>query len=366
MKIIQIIPYLAEAGAEVFVVDLCNEQSKNHDVTLIVFFNNKPDDFVYKRLNEKVKVVYFDKHLGFDSSIIFKLTKTVRNLRPDVIHTHLNAVNYLISVLPFIHKTKIFHTIHNDAYKETGNTLRKFKYWFHKFRIVTAVTISDETERSFKKAYKGVNSIQIDNGRSKVTPSQFIDDVKQEIEEYREGGQYKILLNIGRLSYQKNHEMLVDVIHELVNDGLLIKLCIIGGARPDEEHIESYIKNRSNKHIHLLGTKPNATDYLLYVDAFCLSSRFEGMPISLLEALSTGCVPVCTPAGGIPQIIINGQSGFISDDFTKNSFKHAIIEWYNAEENTLNTIRTNCKEIYNNNYSMASCSQKYIEAFRKN
>ena len=71
--------------------------------------------------------------------------------------------------------------------------------------------------------------------------------------------------------------------------------------------------------VYFLGKVTNVSDYLLCADAFVLTSIFEGLPISLLEALSAGVIPVCTPVGGIINIVTK-NIGFLSEDVSKDAY----------------------------------------------
>jgi len=59
------------------------------------------------------------------------------------------------------------------------------------------------------------------------------------------------------------------------------------------------------------GRVANPINWLAAMDVFMMTSDFEGLPIALLEAMSIGCVPVCTPAGGIPSVLSDGQNGML-------------------------------------------------------
>ncbi|WP_449440722.1 glycosyltransferase [Pedobacter steynii] len=82
----------------------------------------------------------------------------------------------------------------------------------------------------------------------------------------------------------------------------------------------------NDPYIEFIEGRHNVVDYLSIADAFCLSSIFEGMPISLIEALSVGCIPICTPVGGISQMIKHGKTGFLSRDVSVDSYCDVLKE----------------------------------------
>ena len=119
MKIIQIIPQLNSGGAERFVVDLCNELDKSHEVLLFVLFPIETHGFFSNELNPGVKITSFNKKLGKNFWLLFKIFKAIKKEKPDIVHTHLLSFYYcILSMLLLRGFTKYFHTIHNDALKE--------------------------------------------------------------------------------------------------------------------------------------------------------------------------------------------------------------------------------------------------------
>jgi glycosyltransferase involved in cell wall biosynthesis len=75
--------------------------------------------------------------------------------------------------------------------------------------------------------------------------------------------------------------------------------------------------------IHLLGEK-NVADYLLESNALCFSSIYEGLPMAIIEAMSLGIPTVSTPVGGIPDVVINAKSGYLSKDMSVDAYKEAL------------------------------------------
>ena len=95
MKIVEIIPQLSSGGAERFVVDISNELSKRHDVSLIVSFALEGKlAFYLPELAESVKVHSLNKRLGLDISYLYRLYKTIKQEAPDIVHTHLDAYTH--------------------------------------------------------------------------------------------------------------------------------------------------------------------------------------------------------------------------------------------------------------------------------
>jgi len=95
-------------------------------------------------------------------------------------------------------------------------------------------------------------------------------------------------------------------------------------------------------------------------DAFCLSSSWEGMPISLIEAFFTATIPVCTPAGGVKDMIKDGVNGILSTDLSKGSYKEAIIRYLNMNIDEIEKMKTELVAS-SNLYLIEECARSYIK-----
>jgi len=363
MKIFEVIPQLNSGGAERFTVDLCNELLKmDYDVTLIILFPLDTHGFYISELNSNIRVISFNKKKGLNIIVIYKLLKLILWEKPDFVHSHLNAFYYLVLSMLFKRKVKFFHTVHNDAlFEAPGRMGIIIKKALIKINFFTPITISNKTNLSFNNHY-GLSSNVIYNGRSKICKTPLFDEVLKEFcLRFRISENTKVFVNIARLASQKNHFLLVNTFNELVKNGYDVSLLIIGA--PIESEIYDFIlKNNPENRIFYLGEKKNPIDYLLNADAFCLSSIHEGMPITLIEALTVGCIPICTPAGGISDMLIDGENGFISKNFEKIDFYDCFVRYLNMNNSSVLKLKQNIishSEIYN----ISNCAVKYNDLF---
>lgn len=356
MKILEIIPQLSQGGAERFVVDLCNELSMRHDVTLVVLHNIDKTGFFLKEISTRVKVFSMNKRKGFDMGLFFKLRDLIKKENPDIVHTHLRAIVYSLLAYLVPSHIKYIHTVHNDAAKEAGDGIsrlcRKFAF---KTKRVVPITISEESKKTFIDFY-GITPPMIYNGRPAYKESNDLQCVKKEVDSLRSSLDAQIIVNVARVSPQKNQLVLANTINSLNNKGYHVDLLIIG--KNDESLLGRKLIDLGSQHVHLLGARTNPRDYMKFADAFCLSSTYEGMPITLIECFSMGLIPICTPVGGIVNMIEDGVNGILSKGTSVGDMELAIIRFLNMPKEEKDVMRNESLISYSK-YGMMVCVQEY-------
>ena len=285
----------------------------------------------------------------------------IESEKPDVVHCHLNVLPYIFSIALRDRDIKFVHTLHNLADKASGPKLQKIiNKFFYKNGIITPVTISKQCDLSYRMYYSLDNACCIYNGCELPHKSIDYDSVFKEVQSYKVTSNTKVFVHVARYHPQKNQQLLIEVFNRfksLKKDYLLL---IIGDGFCHGAGRELMKNSMSN--IHYLGLKKNVADYLYLSNAFCLTSIYEGLPISLLEALACGTTPICTPVGGIPDILIDGVTGYLSDDVTVDSYM-AAVDRYVDDNNKIKG--EDLTKYYRRKYSMDSCMANYLLLYEK-
>lgn len=356
MKILQIIYSLCSGGAERFVVDLSNRlaEDKGNEVIILVVNDLRQEGCSHylSDVKDNVRVI----SLGFNGlgiRSIYGIFKTIKRERPDVVHCHSNLI--LLYLPAFFLKTpRYVHTLHSLADKCLVWKWCKPPNRYLYSEKVQAVTISKECSRSYRSLYVLNNDCLIINGREKIQLTSDAGAVKGEVYSLT-NGKRPVFINVARRDPAKNHKLLFDVFERLSDESNDAQLLVLGSGH--EANAERYM---NHPNIHVVGERRNVGDYLACADFFILSSVYEGLPLTLLEAMSMGVVPVCTPAGGIKDVIRDGENGILANGFDADNL-------YDTVKKAMKTASAISKESmareFSERYSMDVCAKKYYQTY---
>lgn len=361
MTIVEFIPQLGVGGAERFTVDLCNELAKQNEVYLLVSHDLTRQDYYTKEISDKVHVMSFKKRSGIDYRLFFKVYKTIKTIKPEIVHSHLTSVVYVALCCILYRTPKYFHTVHNSAKEEgDGKIGRLFRRFLFKARLINPITISNESKRSFVEYY-GLDAPVIWNGRDVPSIINVSEGVKREVNACKLTKDTKVIVQLAHVGYQKHQDVMARVVCRLVEEGFDIVVLMIGTH--DEQRMVDYIRELSCERIHLLGVKANPLEYLAESDAFGLTSSYEGLPISLIEAMGVGVIPICTPVGGIIDVIKDGENGFLSSSIQDEDYYIALKRYLMLSPREDSIMRAKVRKSYKA-YTMRACAMNYLKIFK--
>ena len=307
MKIMQIMPEFELAGAEIMAENLTYAlQKKGHEVVVVSMYEKHTP--ITDRLEaDGVKIYYLGKKSGLDLSIISKMRKVFKAESPDVIHTHRYLSRYAIPAAVMAGVKGRVHTLHSVATMEVGDRDKKFNSFFYRHVGMYPVAISPEIKKTAEEVYglpsenigMVCNGINIDKCTRKTS--------------YEQDGVFTFV-HIGRFQEVKNHDSIIkafSIVHSKYPD---TRLCFYGqGVLLD--NCKKYADELGlSGSIEFCGVTNDVYSVLTKADAFLLCSHYEGMPMTLIEAMASGLPIVATAVGGIVDMINDGESGLLCRD----------------------------------------------------
>jgi len=367
LRIIQVIPTLGLGGAEKFVVSLANAMAKvkSNEVFLVTLFG--PDDpsnnILKSSIDDGVQLIQFNKKVGLDLRVMRAVYNKMKTLNPDVINLHVSAIIYFLPFIFLNKNCKYFNTIHTYPQREhQSKLLKSIKKRLNDKNRLRLITLTKINAINAEKIYKTTNVKYIDNGVVKPSLGD-TSALRKKIIDLKQNSDSLVITHVGRISEVKNQKMLIAAFKELYAENVNVCLLFIGYASPEDQALKEDLLSDLTPNIHFLGKQTNIFEYLSCSDGFTLTSHFEGFPISMIEALAVGAIPLCVPAGGIPDIIQSGYNGFVTKDSTMESYLAMMRAFAKLSTTERATLKQNCLNTFKEKYEISKIADRYLEYY---
>ena len=341
----------------------------NYEIEILTLSDNKNsninDDFSVKRIDRNLPIIYRWLKTIFT---IYKLGKNKDLIFVNGLGTEATIANIFL-------KKKIIRKIVGDPVWERAYSKAKISESFDEFQVKNyGLSILLQ---------KKVRSFSIKKSDIVVTPSKHLKNFilnlgfKNKIEIINNGvfipeentniftnDQINITI-VSRLVSHKNIEKIIKAISDL--NSPLINLNIIGDG-PELNQLQKISLESNNKDNIIFHGKLNRDDInhiFLKSDIYIQASNYEGLPHSLLEAMSYGIPVLCTPVGECKEILGNEDRGYILDlPVSKNNIKSKIIEII-SEKNIANKKGERGKDFINEKYNLTNSFNLYKNLFTR-
>lgn len=317
-RIYVVMPSMGGGGAEKMISYVCNKlvEDKDKEVILILFEKSGKN---LEKLNVDLKIIDLKLKVGILG--VLKLIKILKKEMPDIVLLGLGPLNAVFSpFIPFFRRIKFIARETNipSVINELQGKKKRiyklidllYKTTYNLFDVIIAQ--SQDMRRDLEENYHISPSkiIVINNliDTEMISKKQLCDLDKIDYL-YRENKIYG--LAIGRLSQQKGYDLLLK---QLKNIDKSVVIYILGNGELRDQLIDTIKKYKLEKNIKILPFDENPYKYLEMSDFYILSSRVEGFPNALIEALGCGVPAIVNSCkGGINEIIIKGVNGKILD-----------------------------------------------------
>ena len=270
-----------------FITGLSNEKSDAPNNYLLDGVNSSLKLEIVEELSDKIS-------LKNDIIAFFKIYKILKKSKPALLHVHSSKTGVLGRLACIFFKTKVIFHVHGWSFSRNDNFKGKvyfFIEWILYFFTDHFIFVCMQDRLDFEKNGKFKN---LDRKSSVIYPgSDFIDyervnRTNLDIRKTLSIDPNDIVIgNIGRLDYQKDPKMFVKIAKEIIsNSDKNYKFVLIGSGSLDDQ-IKKMVEHFSmQKHFIFTGYIENVEPYFSIFDAFLITSRYEGLPVTAIKALS--------------------------------------------------------------------------------
>lgn len=337
--------YVVEAmggGVFTYVVDLLNELIEEYDIYLAYAVRPQtPTDYISyfdSRIN-LIEVKNFIREINpiKDFKAMLEIKKLVNQIKPDIIHLHSSKAGVIGRFLFDGNKIPVFYTPHGYSFLMAD--CNQIKRWIYKLiekfsSLRNTITISCSVGEHMETLKLTNKAEYVNNGINISNLENLIQNIKLIEHDFT-------VFTLGRICYQKNPKLFNDIALSMPN----IKFIWIG---------DGDLKNElTAQNIEITGwlDRNSALKKAINCDVFMLTSLWEGLPISLLEAMYMKKICIVSDVIGNHDVITNEVNGYVcnksidfvdainciisnskkNNDLIINNMYHDIINTYNTK-----------------------------------
>ena len=314
---------------------------------------------------DKVFPINFEKNMFSFKNFIsaFKISKLIKKEKYSTISTHTILASFFTRLGIMLSLKKhplVINTVHGYLFDENSNFIKKvIMILAEKFvRPVTdTILVMNSTDYEIAKKYnlykKNLYSI---NGMG-INASKFPFSTEENKSYLRE--KYNIpkddflLIYVAEFSKRKNQKFLIESLKGLISEGYNnVKLLLLGdGVLLDD--MKQYSKTLGiEDNIIFKGYIKEVCNYYQISDICVSSSRIEGLPFNIMEAMSTGLPVIASKIKGHIDLVNPGENGFLYEYNNINEFCNHVKVLYN-DRNLLNNMKISSHDL-SKNYSLES------------
>jgi len=324
VKIVYVMPRLDFGGVE------------SRRLTLGKYFDKKLYDLKFCTIDRFGKIAKEMEGIGIpvrylktsqgllNPVVIWRLCKYFRKEKPSIAHTALMEGNFHGVIAAYLMRVPVI------VCEEVGVPIGR-SYLIRSINPVISrladrmIAVSENVkEYLVKKEWVPEGKIVvIQNALDIEWFEKTIDDEGEIPFKFKSSGEI-VIGSVGRLSEEKGYENLIRAFKWILDDGIKARLVLVGEGKLKEALINLSYELGLNERVYFAGLRRDVPNLLKMMDIFVLPSKWEGLPIALLEAMYVGLPIIASRVGGIPEVVEDGREGFLINPGDAEELKKAL------------------------------------------
>jgi len=289
--------FLEHAPADAFEYVLCNFERRNRPV----------GQFVEEARRKKLNLTLLKQRSTVDLHLITQTRRLISKHKINLIQTHgykSNAIGFCLQLFYRLPWVGFAHGFIEDNWKlRFYNRIERFA-----LRRADRVVAVSNSMKALLTQY-GIPAHKIRVIHNAIDPNEAVPNTSSEKIKQRHGltSNQKVIGVIGRLNLEKGQMIFLRAMEKAVRSFPNVRALIIGDGQ-DQAVLEGFCRDRGlSDHVVFVGYQKNIANYYQVLDLLVLPSLSEGLPNTVLEAMSFGVPVLATAVGGVPEIIQNGN-----------------------------------------------------------
>lgn len=344
IKVLQVITELDVGGAERVVLELAKGLGQQGESVGVAYLL---DQTKLMAQYSELSIPFFNLKVSKKNPIsfiqaIFHLSQLIKKHHIQLIHAHMFHALFICIIVKLLNKNiKLVFTSHSFA---GFDKLRSILINFSRSLRAADIIFSKRQHPDLNSAYTLVigNGVQTENIKINFSPDRKI----------------KRFIIVGRLTALKDHQSLIKSFAELSDHSTELWIVGDGGLRAILENLvqEYHLTSR----VKFWGIQQDVRHFLRQSDCFVISSKWEGLPMALLEAAMVGLPVISTPVGAVPELLENSRGYIATSENLSIIMEHVLKypeEAYRRAENLQQWVESH--------YSAEAMVDKHINLYKE-
>lgn len=311
-----------------------------------------------------VRVIPLHSLRGYDVRAALQLASLLQKFKPDVINVHdYSSLPYVATAGLVRRKCPIVFTAHGLLYNGFEGLRRRYRFFSRRLRAITAVSEQVRDRHVEFLDWRGATHI-VPNGVPDVRLSSEIGrKVRREL---GIGDDDVVFLAVGNPRPEKAFEDLVEacrLVHQM-SSGRRFWTLIVGTLTENEycQRLSHAVDDSQVPGLRLLGFREDVHRLYSAANALVVSSRSEGLPMVVLEALTAGLPIVSTRVGGIPDAV-PPSAGILVEPAQPRELAEAMLVLMNLDATARGTMGDVARNHALSQFGVSRMAQQYLDVF---
>lgn len=348
-KILYVITKAELGGAQVHLFDVLTEMTKRgYECEVAV---GEDGELVDRLIASGIKIYYLENLVHkikpiVDLKAVVELNNVIKSSNPDLIHLHSTKAGWIGRISALCMGKRVIFTAHGWCFTEGATKSRKkIGEVIEKFLIPMTNEIICVSEYDKNLAIKQGVAMEDDltvvyNGVEYLTD---LIDVKVENQD-----SFKAMMT-ARFANPKDQETVIQAFLEMPDD---MELYFVGDG-PKLESCKKLSEQLNLSHrVHFLGQRNDVVALLSNMDVFVLSSHYEGLPISIIEAMSASLPIVASDVGGVKELVYDGKNGYL---FQTGNVSELVLKLKLLDKTKALKLGQESFKLYQENFTLEKC-----------
>lgn len=365
--IIHLITRLALGGAQQQVVQITSNLIKSNKKTMIITglsdstsLSAKDNKLLELGLKKNIKIEVIDELSDKISPLkdfisTIKISRLLQKYKPTILHIHSSKTGVLGRLLKVIFRDiKIIYHVHGWSFSRSDGIKAKLIFLLEKYLYYLTDKYIFVCEQDLIDFINKGGNKNIENKSQVIYPgTTFLDKTK--IIKFKKQLRQKLGLDendlligtVGRVDFQKNPEKFLEIAKNYISENQNVKFLWIGKGSSRKKIIDSIKLLNLEKQIIFPGFVEDIEPYFSIFDIFLLTSRYEGLPITIVKSLSLEIPVVSFKINGVNDLEKKYESVFTSTPFETIAFLKKLKECELYTKKNIDQIRKDSISIRN-------------------